>query len=136
MTEPSNVRTEHDAFGPVEIPADCYWGAQTQRALGVFEIGEERFPTCLVHAFGLQKLAAARANRSLGTLELPLADAIEAAAREVWEGRFDGHFPLPVWQTGSGTQTNMNANEVIANRANEILGQRWARAGRSIRMTT
>ncbi|XYD06922.1 class II fumarate hydratase [Methylobacterium sp. NMS12] len=123
MIEPPNVRTEHDAFGPVEISADRYWGAQTQRALGVFEIGEERFPTCLVRAFGLQKLAAARANRRLGTLEPPLADAIEAAAHEVWEGRFDGHFPLPVWQTGSGTQTNMNVNEVIANRANEILGQ-------------
>lgn len=123
MTEPSNVRIEHDAFGPVEIPADRYWGAQTQRALGVFEIGEERFPTCLVRAFGLQKLAAARANRRLGTLEPLLADTIEAAAREVWEGRFAGHFPLPVWQTGSGTQTNMNANEVIANRANGILGQ-------------
>ncbi len=123
MIEPPNVRTEHDAFGPVEIPADRYWGAQTQRALGVFEIGEERFPTCLVRAFGLQKLAAARANRRLGTLEPPLADAIAAAAHEVWEGRFDGHFPLPVWQTGSGTQTNMNVNEVIANRANEILGQ-------------
>jgi fumarate hydratase class II len=123
MTEPANVRTEHDAFGPVAIPADRYWGAQTQRALGIFQIGEERFPTCLVRAFGLQKLAAARANRRLGTLDEPVARAIEAAAREVWDGRFDGHFPLPVWQTGSGTQTNMNANEVIANRANEILGQ-------------
>jgi fumarate hydratase, class II len=123
LAESSTIRIEHDAFGPVEIPADRYWGAQTQRALGVFEIGEERFPTCLARAFGLQKLAAARANRRLGVLEPPLAEAIEAAASEVWEGRFDGHFPLPVWQTGSGTQTNMNANEVIANRANEGLGQ-------------
>ncbi|MGV7032764.1 class II fumarate hydratase [Methylobacterium symbioticum] len=123
MHEPSNVRIEHDAFGPIEIPADRYWGAQTQRALGVFEIGEERFPSSLIRAFGLQKLAAARANRRLGALDRILAAAIEAAAREVWEGRFDDHFPLRVWQTGSGTQTNMNANEVIANRANESLGQ-------------
>jgi fumarate hydratase class II len=117
------VRIEHDAFGPVEIRADRYWGAQTQRALGIFEIGEERFPTCFVRTFGLQKLAAARANRRLKTLDPHLADAIEAAAREMWEGRFDDHFPLSIWQTGSGTQTNMNANEVIANRANESLGQ-------------
>lgn len=123
MTEPSPIRIENDAFGPVEIPADRYWGAQTQRALGVFAIGEERLPVCLVRAFGLQKLAAARANRRLGVLDPSLADPIEAASREVWEGGFDGHFPLVVWQTGSGTQTNMNANEVIANRANERLGQ-------------
>ncbi|KMO13933.1 class II fumarate hydratase [Methylobacterium platani] len=123
MTVQPGTRIEHDAFGPVEIPADRYWGAQTQRALGVFEIGDERFPACLVWTFGLQKLAAARANRRLGTLDPALAEAIEAAALEMWKGRFDGHFPLPIWQTGSGTQTNMNANEVIANRANETLGQ-------------
>ena len=116
-------RTEHDAFGPVEIPADRYWGAQTQRALGVFDIGEERFPACLVHAFGLQKIAAARANVRCGTLDPALAEVIVAAASELRDGRFDAHFPLTVWQTGSGTQTNMNANEVIANRANELLGQ-------------
>ncbi|WP_295542918.1 class II fumarate hydratase [uncultured Pseudacidovorax sp.] len=116
-------RTEHDAFGPVEIAADRYWGAQTQRALGVFEIGEERFPACLIHAFGLQKIAAARANMRCGVLPAALADPIVAAAQELRDGRFDTHFPLPVWQTGSGTQTNMNANEVIANRANELLGQ-------------
>ncbi|MDP4026867.1 class II fumarate hydratase [Methylobacterium sp. NEAU 140] len=123
MDAQHNVRTESDAFGPVEIPADRYWGGQTQRASAVFEIGEERFPTCLIRTFGLQKLAAARANRRLGTLDPHLADAVEAAAREMWEGRFDDHFPLRIWQTGSGTQTNMNANEVIANRANEGLGQ-------------
>jgi fumarate hydratase class II len=117
------MRTEHDAFGPVEIPADRLWGAQTQRALAVFAIGEERFPACLVHAFGLQKLAAARANRRLGVLEGALADAVEAAAQELRDGLLDDHFPLTVWQTGSGTQTNMNANEVIANRANLRLGQ-------------
>jgi fumarate hydratase class II len=117
------MRIEHDAFGPVEIPADRYWGAQTQRALGVFEVGEDRFPACLIHAFGLQKIAAARANVRCGALAAVLAEKIVVAAAELHEGRFDGHFPLTVWQTGSGTQTNMNANEVIANRANELLGQ-------------
>ena len=116
-------RTEQDAFGPVEIAADRYWGAQTQRALVIFDVSEERFPACLIHAFGLQKIAAARANRRLGVLDATRADAIEAAAIEVHKGRFDDHFPLTIWQTGSGTQTNMNANEVIANRANELLGQ-------------
>jgi fumarate hydratase class II len=113
MVEQPNIRVEHDAFGPVEIPGNRYWGAQTQRALGVFEIGEERFPACLVRTLGLQKLAAARANRRLGSLDPQLADAIEAAAGEVWEGRFDDHFPLMIWQTGSGTQTNMNANVCV-----------------------
>jgi fumarate hydratase, class II len=117
------LRTEQDAFGPVEIAAGRYWGAQTQRALAIFDVGEERFPACLIHAFGLQKIAAARANRRLGVLDATRADAIEAAAMEVHKGRFDDHFPLTIWQTGSGTQTNMNANEVIANRANELLGQ-------------
>ncbi len=117
------TRTEHDAFGPVEIPADRLWGAQTQRALAVFDIGEERFPACLLHTFGLQKQAAARANRRLGTLDALRADAIEAAAEELRTGLLDAHFPLTIWQTGSGTQTNMNANEVLANRANQCLGQ-------------
>jgi fumarate hydratase class II len=116
-------RIEHDAFGPVEIPADRYWGAQTQRALGVFEVGEERFPACLIRAFGLQKMAAARTNLRCGVLAATLAEPIVAAAGELRDGRFDAHFPLTIWQTGSGTQTNMNANEVIANRANELLGQ-------------
>ncbi|OWT71413.1 MULTISPECIES: lyase family protein [unclassified Achromobacter] len=117
------TRIETDAFGAVEIPATRYWGAQTQRALGVFEIGEERFPASLVHVFGLHKLACARANRALGTLDAALAAPVEAAAQEMRDGKWDTHFPLTVWQTGSGTQTNMNANEVIANRANELLGQ-------------
>ncbi|OYW34520.1 MAG: class II fumarate hydratase [Rhizobiales bacterium 12-66-7] len=121
MSQPARI--ENDAFGPVEIPAGRYWGAQTQRASAVFDVGEERFPAGLIHAFGLQKIAAARANRQLGVLDPALADAIEAAAGEVLAGRFDDHFPLRIWQTGSGTQTNMNANEVIANRANELLGQ-------------
>jgi len=116
-------RVEQDAFGPVSIPADRYWGAQTQRALAVFEIGDERFPAALIHAFGLHKLAAARANLRCGVLAPDIAQAIAAAAAEVRDGVFDAHFPLTVWQTGSGTQTNMNANEVIANRANARLGQ-------------
>ncbi|CAN7174511.1 class II fumarate hydratase [Bosea sp. LjRoot9] len=115
-------RTEYDAFGPVEIPADRYWGAQTQRALAIFAIGEERFPTCLIHAFGLQKRAAARANRRLGVLPDDIAAAIEASAEELRQGGLDAHFPLTIWQTGSGTQTNMNVNEVLANRSNERLG--------------
>ena len=117
------TRIEHDAFGPVEIPAGRYWGAQTQRAAGVFEVGTELFPACLLHAFGLQKIAAARANTRCGALDAALAGTIAAAAGEVSRGLFDEHFPLTIWQTGSGTQTNMNANEVIANRANELLGQ-------------
>ena len=116
-------RLEQDAYGSVTIPADRYWGAQTARALTIFDLGRERFPPGLIRAFGLQKLAAARANRRLGALDPDLADAIQTAARELADGRFDDHFPLTVWQTGSGTQTNMNANEVIANRANQLLGQ-------------
>jgi fumarate hydratase class II len=115
-------RIEHDAFGPIGVPADRYWGAQTQRALGVFEVSEERFPACLFRAFALQKIAAARANLRLGVLDRTIAERIEQAAAELREGRFDDHFPLTIWQTGSGTQTNMNVNEVIANRANEMLG--------------
>ena len=117
------TRQENDAFGPVEIEAGLYYGAQTRRALDVFGADGEKLPPSLIHAAGLQKLAAVRANLAIGAIDPPLAGAIEQAAREVWEGRFDAHFPLPVWQTGSGTQTNMNANEVIANRANELLGQ-------------
>jgi fumarate hydratase class II len=108
---------------PSKFPHDRYWGAQTQRALRVFEVGEERFPPCLIHALGTQKLAAARATRRYGTLDIGLTESICTAARELRDGRFDAHFPLTIWQTGSGTQTNMNANEVIANRANELLGQ-------------
>jgi fumarate hydratase, class II len=118
------IRQERDAFGVVDIQADRYYGAQTQRALSVFGgIGPENFPASLIHAVGLQKLAALKANLKLGAMPRELASPIEQAAREMWDGKFDAHFPLPVWQTGSGTQTNMNANEVIANRANELLGQ-------------
>jgi fumarate hydratase class II len=119
----TQVRLEHDAFGAIEVPADRYWGAQTQRALGVFNVSDERFPVTLIRAFALQKIAAARANVRLGALESEIAEPIEKAAFELRDGRFDSHFPLTIWQTGSGTQTNMNANEVIANRANELLGR-------------
>jgi fumarate hydratase class II len=115
-------RTETDTFGPIEVPGDRYWGAQTERSLENFRIGEERIPLALVHALGLVKRAAAETNMALGLLDPALGKAIAAAADEVANGRLDEHFPLVVWQTGSGTQSNMNANEVIANRAIEMLG--------------
>ncbi|MBI1779212.1 MAG: class II fumarate hydratase [Proteobacteria bacterium] len=117
------MRIETDSMGSIEVPADRYWGAQTQRSLENFRIGGERMPEPLIRALGLQKQAAALANKALGTLEPKLADAIAAAAGEVADGKLLEHFPLVVWQTGSGTQTNMNANEVIANRTNELLGR-------------
>jgi fumarate hydratase class II len=115
-------RTETDSMGPVAVPAEHYWGAQTQRSLENFKIGGERMPLPLIHAFGLQKKAAALANQALGQLDKKLAAAIADAAQDVADGKLDDEFPLVVWQTGSGTQTNMNANEVIAGRANEMLG--------------
>ena len=122
MSRDRPVRVETDTFGPIEVPADRYWGAQTQRSLQNFRIGTETMPLPLVRALGIVKLAAARVNREHGHLEPHLAGAIARAAQEVADGGLHGHFPLVVWQTGSGTQTNMNANEVIANRANELLG--------------
>ncbi|MEO0980826.1 MAG: class II fumarate hydratase, partial [Pseudomonadota bacterium] len=116
------VRTESDSFGTLEIPADKYYGAQTARSLINFPIGGETLPLPLVHALGVIKQAAARVNRDQGKLAPDLASAIDQAAGEVAAGRFDDNFPLVVWQTGSGTQSNMNANEVISNRAIEILG--------------
>ena len=121
---PAATRTESDTFGPIEVPGDRYWGAQTQRSIENFRIGGERLPAPLVRALGLVKQAAALVNRDLGELEPRLAEAIAAAAAEVVGGRLDDEFPLVVWQTGSGTQSNMNANEVIANLANERLGGR------------
>ena len=115
-------RSETDSFGPIDVPADHYWGAQTQRSLQNFRIGGERMPLPLIHAFGLLKKAAALANMKLGVLDAKLGDAIVKAADEVSGGKMDAEFPLVVWQTGSGTQTNMNVNEVISNRAIEILG--------------
>ena len=117
-----DTRTETDSFGPLEVPADRLWGAQTQRSLRNFPIGWERQPVAIVHALGVVKRACAEANRDAGRLDARIADAMIRAATEVADGRLDDHFPLVVWQTGSGTQSNMNANEVIANRAIEILG--------------
>jgi fumarate hydratase class II len=116
------TRTERDSMGPVEVPADRLWGAQTQRSLETFRISGERMPLALVHALALVKKAVALVNLELGELPEAKARAIVAAADEVLAGRHDGEFPLVVWQTGSGTQTNMNVNEVLANRASEILG--------------
>ncbi len=118
----ADTRTETDSFGPLEVPADRYWGAQTQRSLGNFKIGTETMPKPLIRALGIVKRSAALANKSLDNLEPRIADAIAQAADDVVLGRLDDHFPLVVWQTGSGTQSNMNANEVISNRAIEILG--------------
>jgi fumarate hydratase class II len=116
------TRTETDTFGSIEVPADRYWGAQSQRSLLNFKIGWEKQPAAVVRALGVVKRAAAETNMALGKLDPALGGAIVAAAQEVIEGRLDGHFPLAVWQTGSGTQSNMNANEVISNRAIEMLG--------------
>src|ERR1700678_4340575 len=118
----TKTRTETDTFGPIEVPADRYWGAQTQRSLQNFKIGGELMPRPVVHALGVVKRAAAIANVALGELDPGLAKPIEAAAQEVIEGKLDDNFPLVVWQTGSGTQSNMNANEVISNRAIEMMG--------------
>ncbi|MCJ2136533.1 class II fumarate hydratase [Methylobacterium sp. J-026] len=123
------TRTESDTFGPIEVPAHRYWGAQTQRSIQNFKIGTDRMPAPLVHALGLVKQAAALVNKDLGALEPKLADAIAASAAEVVEGRYDDEFPLVIYQTGSGTQSNMNANEVIASLANERLGAK--RGGKS-----
>ena len=119
MTKP---RTETDTFGPIDVPGDKYWGAQAERSLGNFKIGWEKQPLPVVRALGIVKRAAAEANMELGRLDGKLGKAILQAAQEVIEGKLDEHFPLVVWQTGSGTQSNMNANEVISNRAIEIMG--------------
>lgn len=116
------TRSETDSFGALEVPSDKYWGAQTQRSLGNFKIGIETMPAPLIRALGIVKKAAALTNKDQDNLEANLADAIAKAADDVIEGKLNDHFPLVVWQTGSGTQSNMNANEVIANRAIEILG--------------
>ena len=118
----SETRTETDSFGPLEVPSDKYWGAQTQRSLMNFPIGWEKQPVAIVRALGVIKKACAQANTKAGAMDAKIGDAIVQAAGEVIEGKFDDNFPLVVWQTGSGTQSNMNANEVIANRAIEILG--------------
>ena len=119
MTE---IRVESDTMGTIEVPADRYWGAQTQRSLENFKIGGERMPRSILRAMGIVKHASASANQKLGRLDAEIADAIRSAGQQVIDGDLDDHFPLVVWQTGSGTQSNMNANEVISNRAIEILG--------------
>jgi fumarate hydratase class II len=119
MTE---TRTETDTFGPIQVAADRYWGAQAQRSLGNFDIGWEKQPAPVVRALGIVKRAAAETNMALGRLDPKVGETVVAAAQEVIEGKLDAHFPLAVWQTGSGTQSNMNANEVISNRAIEMLG--------------
>ncbi|EPX80224.1 class II fumarate hydratase [Litoreibacter arenae] len=118
----TDTRTETDSFGPLEVPADKYWGAQTQRSIMNFPIGWEKQPVAIVRALGVIKKAAATVNLEFGDLDAELAPAIQQAAQEVIDGKFDDNFPLVVWQTGSGTQSNMNANEVISNRAIEIMG--------------
>src|SRR5947209_8971164 len=121
MTNPA-TRTESDSMGKIDVPADRYWGAQTQRSLEHFSIGTDRMPLEIIRAFGILKKAAALVNMSLGKLPKDKADLIVRAADEVIAGQLNEHFPLFVWQTGSGTQTNMNDNEVIANRDIELAG--------------
>ncbi|MCK5574880.1 MAG: class II fumarate hydratase, partial [Sphingomonadales bacterium] len=118
----ANIRTESDTFGPIDVPADKYWGAQTQRSIQNFPIGGETMPLPIVRALGIVKKSTARANERLGNLEADISKAIQQAAQEVIDGKLDDNFPLVVWQTGSGTQSNMNSNEVISNRAIEIMG--------------
>jgi fumarate hydratase class II len=122
MAEATATRIERDSMGTIEVPQDRYWGAQTQRSLENFRIGGERMPEPLIHALAIEKKAAALANIQLGALDPQLGEAIAKAADEVIDGKHPSEFPLVVWQTGSGTQTNMNMNEVLANRANELLG--------------
>jgi len=122
MAAQKKTRTETDTFGPIEVPADRYWGAQTERSIHNFAIGNERMPVDIVRALAIVKLAAAQTNLELGLLDQRRARAIVRAAREVIDGQLADNFPLVVWQTGSGTQSNMNLNEVIANRASELLG--------------
>ena len=114
------TRSETDSFGPIDVESDKYWGAQTQRSLQNFKIGGETMPLPLIHAFGTLKFAAAKVNMQLGVMDKKIGDLVAKAAQEVIDGRLDTHFPLVVWQTGSGTQTNMNVNEVISNRAIEM----------------
>ena len=119
---PAATRVETDSFGPIDVPAEAYWGAQTQRSVQNFKIGDEHMPAPIIRALAIIKHAAATVNQDLGKLDAERADAIRAAAQEVIDGKLDGNFPLVVWQTGSGTQTNMNVNEVISNRAIELAG--------------
>jgi len=132
----TKTRIERDSFGAIEVAADKLWGAQTQRSLGNFKIGTERMPREMIRALAIVKRCAARVNIAQGSLDAEIGDAIIAAAERVVAGEFDAHFPLVVWQTGSGTQSNMNANEVIANLAIQRLGGTPAPSRRCIRTTT
>jgi len=127
------TRTETDSFGPIEVAADRYWGAQTERSRNNFRIGVELMPRPVIQALAIVKRAAAEANRELGSLDARRAKAIVAAAEEIIDGKLDDQFPLVVWQTGSGTQTNMNVNEVIANQPTSGSAAHSARNRRSIR---
>ena len=132
-----NFRTEHDSMGEMLVPADRYWGAQTQRSLENFPIGQEKMPVEIVHAFGIMKLAAARVNARLAPARMTAEKlaALESAALEVIRGELDDHFPLVVWQTGSGTQSTMNVNEVIAGRANEAAGKKLLHPNDDVNMS-
>ena len=129
-TGATGTRTERDSMGAIEVPAEHYWGAQTQRSLIHFSIGNDIMPIGIPHAYGYVKKAAALVNQAAGRLDAARAAAICAAADEVIAGKLDAEFPLYVWQTGSGTQSNMNANEVMANRATQLLGLPIAAPGR------
>ena len=119
-----DFRMEHDSMGEVKVPADRYWGAQTQRSFENFQIGIEKIPMEVIRAFAILKKAAAIANHRLGKMDKKRSQVIAQVCDEILAGKLDGHFPLAVWQTGSGTQSNMNVNEVIANRGNEISGEK------------
>ena len=119
-----NTRVEHDSMGEIEVPADRYWGAQTQRSYQNFKISEEKMPFAVISAFAHLKMAAAKVNLKNGTLNEEKAEMILRVCDEILTGKLDEHFPLSVWQTGSGTQSNMNVNEVIANRGNHLAGKK------------
>ena len=128
-------RKEHDSMGEVLVPADRYWGAQTQRSLDNFRIGTEKIPQEIISAFAYLKEAAAVANARLGVMDEKRMKLIRAVSKEIREGKLDGNFPLAVWQTGSGTQSNMNVNEVIANRGNELAGEKLLHPNDSCNMS-
>ena len=132
----ASTRTESDSFGPIEVPADRLWGAQTERARHHFGDTSEPMPLALVYAIARVKRAAARVNKDLNLIDPRVAEAIVSGATEIIDGRHDGEFPLPVWQSGSGTQTHMNVNEVLANRGSELLGGVRGTGGSSTPMTT
>ena len=130
-----DYRIEHDSMGEMKVPADCYWGAQTQRSFQNFQIGTEKMPAEIIRAFAILKKAAAIANQRLGRLDTERCELIAKVCDEIMEGKLEGNFPLAVWQTGSGTQSNMNINEVIANRGNEIAGRKLLHPNDTVNMS-